>query len=374
MKNIYLDNAATTCLSQETKDYIISLLDIYGNPSSLHSEGNSAKSVIEKARNYVANFINADSKNIYFTSGGSASNTLGVRGYLDSHHCVLLYSPILHRSILKCVEKYTQKYAIKVDKYGLLDLDDLENWLKTLQEQAFVVISYADSEIGTIQKTKQIVDLTHKYGGTIFVDCTGSISTIPVNAEILSADMVAFSGHKLGALKGVGVLYKKQKVVLNPLIYGSQENGLIGGTENILGIGSLGFVLSNYDYMKTNSRSRDYIYVYIKRNIPGSYLVGASIESGNRLSHNLYICFKGISGESLMIMLDMNGIQVSTGSACSSGSLATSDTLTAIGMDKNDIHSCIRMSFSGNETKEELDCICSTLKQCVKQLRNFAAI
>lgn len=372
MKNIYLDNAATTCLSHEMKDYIISLLDIYGNPSSLHSMGNLAKSVIEKARNNVANFINADSKNIYFTSSGSASNTLGVRGYLDSHHCVLLYSPILHKSILKCVEKHTQKYAIKVDKYGLLDLNDLENWMKTLQEQAFVVIGYADSEIGTIQNVFEIVKLVHKYNGIIFVDCTGSISTIPVDVKKLSADMVAFSAHKIGGLKGCGVLYKKDNIRLSPLVYGTQEKELFSGTENVIGIASLGKAVELLDYSSVSSANRDYVYDYIMKNIPDSYLIGTPIESGNRLPHNLYICFKGVEGESLMILLDMNGIQVSTGSACSSGLPDASDTLTAIRMDKNDIHSCIRMSFSGNENIKELSYVCETLQWCVKQLRNFA--
>lgn len=186
----------------------------------------------------------------------------------------------------------------------------------------------------------------------------------------LDVDMIGFSAHKLGGLKGCGVLYKKKDIILEPLVYGSQENGIFGGTENVLGIASLGKAVEEYNYSSISSANRDYVYDYIIKNIPDSYLVGISIESENRLPHNLYMCFKGIEGESLMIMLDVNNIQVSTGSACNSNSLTPSTTLSAIGMDEQDIHSCIRMTF-GEESQEELDYVCETLKQCVKSLRNF---
>lgn len=371
--NVYLDNAATTPLSNKVKEYVVSLLDNFGNPSSLHTKGEQAKKIITEARKNVAKFINTEPDNIIFTSGGSASNTLAIKGYADKHYCTLLYSPTAHKSILKCVEAYEERYALKVDKFGFINLPDLENWLKTLDKKAFVIVEYANSEIGTIQNIPEIVRLVHKYNGIIFVDCTGSISTIPIDVKRIDADMLAFSGHKIGGLKGCGVLYKKGNISLSPLIYGTQEKGLFGGTENILGIASLGEAVANYDYSSVTTANRDYVYNYIINSIPDCYLIGAPIESGNRLPHNLYICFKGIEGEALMIMLDMNGICVSVGSACSNGDLTASDTLTAIGMDKNDIHSCIRMSFSGSETVEELSYVCGTLKQCVEQLRNFAA-
>lgn len=369
---IYLDCAATTPLSKEVKEYIMSLLDEYGNPSSLHKLGEKTKQIIDNARKNVAKFINADAKDIIFTSGGSASNSLAVKGYADKHYCELLYSPTTHKSIIKCVERINKRYVLKVDKEGLIDIEDLENWLKVLQDKAFVIIEYANSEIGTIQNVSQIVKLVHKYNGVIFVDCTGSVSTIPINIKELGADMAAFSGHKIGALKGCGVLYKKSNIDLEPLVYGTQENGLFAGTENVIGIATLGKAVENYDYKSVSSYSRDYVYGYIIKNIPDCYLVGESIDSKNRLKHNLFMCFKGVEGESLMIMLDIKGIEVSTGSACSSGSSESSNALKAIGVDENDIHSCVRMSFGGNESKEELDYICKTLKECVEQLRNFA--
>lgn len=369
MKNIYLDNASTTRLTPQVKQYIIELLDQYANPSSLYQSGVDARQIIEQARNNVANFINGKSENIIFTSGGSASNTLAIRGYVQKHNCTVLYSPIAHKSIIKCVESIKNAYPLKVNKYGQIDFDDLKEWLDSRSGKFFVVLDYANSEIGTIQDVKKIIDLVHFYNGVVYLDCTGSISQIPVDVKKLDIDMLGFSGHKIHALKGVGVLYKKENIELEPLVYGSQEQGLFSGTENMLGIASLGKAIELYDYSSISSKNRDYVYDYIIKEIPDSYLIGAPFE--HRLPHNLYMCFKGVQGESLMILLDINEIQVSTGSACTSGDLQPSSTLTAIGMDKEDINSCIRMTFSGNKTKEELDYICSKLKECVERLRNL---
>ena len=366
---MYLDNAATTQLTPQVKQYIIELLDQYANPSSLYQSGIDARQIIEQARNNVAQFINADAKNIIFTSSGSASNTLGVKGYVQKNSCCVLYSPIAHKSILKCVESCKNAIPLEVDSNGFIDVDKLDKLLNVIYYKPFVVVDYSNSEIGTIQDVKYIIEITHSYDGIVMLDCTGSIPTIPLDVKDLDVDMAVFSAHKLGALKGCGVLYKKPSIELEPLVYGSQEQGLFAGTENVLGIASLGKAVENYDYSSISSKNRDYVYDYIMNNIPDSYLIGAPFE--HRLPHNLYICFKGIQGESLMILLDMNEIQVSTGSACTSNDLQPSSTLTAIGIDKEDINSCIRMTFSGNETKEELDYVCSKLKECVERLRNL---
>lgn len=370
MNKIYLDYAATTPLTPEVKQYIIELLDQYHNPSSLYQGGLDARQIIEQARSNVAKFINGKPENIIFTSGGSASNSLAVQGYIKKHNCTVLYSPIAHKSIIKCVESIKNAYPLKVNQYGEIDFYDLREWLDTKSDKFFVILDYANSEIGTIQDVKRLIDLIHFYNGVVYLDCTGSISQIPIDVKELNVDMLGLSAHKLGALKGCGVLYKKSNIELEPLIYGSQEKGLFGGTEAVINIASLGKALENYEYSSISSENRDYVYDYIMSEIPDSYLVGASFE--NRLPHNLYMCFKGVQGESLMILLDMNGIQVSTGSACSSGDLQPSSTLTAIGIDKEDINSCIRMTFSGNETKEELYYVCTKLKECVERLRNFS--
>ncbi len=366
---MYLDNASTTPLTQEVKDYIISLLDTYQNPSSMYQSGVNVKQIISNVRNNVAKFIDANPENIIFTSGGSASNTLAIKGYTNKNKCMVLYSPIVHKSIIKCVESLRYKIPLKVDNQGFIDMQDLKESLSINSMKKLVVIGYADSEIGTIQDVYRIVKLAHFYNAKVYIDCTGSIPTIPVDVQSLDCDIVGFSAHKLGALKGTGVLYKKFDIELEPLIYGSQEQGLFGGTENIIGIASLGKSVENYDYSSTAITSRNYVSDYIIHNIPDAYLVGADF--GHRLSNNLYICFKGIQGESLMTLLDMNNIQVSTGSACTSGDLTPSTTLLAIGMDKEDINSCIRMSFSGNETKDELDYVCMKLCSNVKLLRDL---
>ena len=363
---MYLDNAATTPLSREDKDYIISILDDYGNPSSQYSLGDKTRQITEQARKNIAKFINANSEDIIFTSGGSANNSLAVKGYYEKNNCNILYQPTCHKSILKCVEHLQKAYSLKVNSQGFVDTQDLKEWLNT-HEKYLVVIEYANSELGTIQNVRKIIDLCHFYNAKVYVDCTGSIGQIPVDVKQLKADMIGFSGHKIHALKGIGVLYKKSNIELEPLVYGSQEQSLFAGTENIIGIASIGKAVENYSYSSISSDNRDYVYDYILKNIPDSYLVGADLEC--RLPHNLYMCFKGIQGESLMILLDMSDIQVSTGSACMSGDLTPSSTLTAIKVNKKDINSCIRITFSGNETKDELNYLCSNIKKCVGNLR-----
>ena len=365
---MYLDNAATTPLKQEVKDFIVSLLDIYQNPSSLYQSGVATKQIINDARHNVVKFINADSQNIIFTSGGSANNTLFIKGYTQKNECKILYSPTSHKSVLKCVESLKYKCPLKVDYTGKIDIQDLKECLSMDTMKKLVVIEYANSEIGTIQDVKQIIEISHFYNAIIYVDCTGSISQIPVDVKALDVDGLGFSAHKLGALKGTGVLYKKSSIELEPLIYGSQEQGLFGGTENVFGIGALGEAIKNHDYSSITSCSRDYVYNYIINNISDCYLIGSKLQ--HRLPHNLYICFKNVPGESLMILLDMNDYQVSTGSACASGDLSPSSTLTAINIDKNDINNCIRITFNGNETKKELECFCKNLKKNIEILRS----
>lgn len=367
---IYLDHAATTPLSAPVKQYLISILDLWGNPSSLHSVGESAKQILSEARHSVAKFIHADPTDIYFTGGGAAGNTLGMRGYASKQDCTILYSPIAHKSVLKCAESHKKSHPLKVDRNGFLDFDDLKEQLDTYQNP-FVVVDHANSEIGTVQDVEKLIDLVHFYQGIVYLDCTGSIPAIPIDVKKLNIDMLGFSAHKLGGLKGCGVFYKKKSLELEPLVYGTQEQGLIGGTENVLGIASLSKAVESHDYSSVSSANRDYVYNFINNHISDSYLIGASVASGNRLPHNLYMCFRGVEGESLMILLDLNGIQVSTGSACNSKNLSASTTLSAIGMDEKEIPSCIRMTFSGAETKKELDHVCKQLKYSVDYLRSL---
>ena len=371
----YLDNAATTSLSQDMKDFLISALDIFGNPSSVYSEGVNANRMIEDVRGKVSTYINTNmSENIYFTSSGSASNTLGIQGYSLVNKCSILFSPAVHKSILKTVDNLVRFYKmsateLKVDSFGNIDVEYLNQAISKENGNVLVVVEYANSEIGTIQDIKTISDVVHRYGGRLFVDCTGSISTIPLDVTELNIDIATFSAHKIGALKGVGVLYKKSDITMLPLVFGSQEQGLFAGTENVLGILSLGKAIDLINYDKT-SRSRDFVWGNIK-NTERVSLVGVPLGE-NRLINNLYICVKGVRGGDLVALMDdLYKIQISTGSACNNGSPIPSYTALAIGLSEEEANSCVRISFSGNETEDELKEFCKSFSTCVKMLRNF---
>lgn len=370
---MYLDNAATTELTKEVKNYLISILDDYGNPSSQYSLGDKTRDIIAKARNNVAKFINGKAQNIVFTSSGSASNSLIIKGItkerlLGSKYTVL-YSPTAHKSMIEAAKSCTRSMPLIVNNKGEINTSYLESTLNRYYLcKPVVCIEWGNSEIGTINDVKKIADIVHKHNGILIVDATGYIPTCQVDMKQANyIDFLTFSGHKLHALKGIGVLYINNNIHIEPLVYGSQEHGIFAGTENVLGIASIGKAVEKYDYVSMSSKNRDYVYDYIIKNIPDCYLVG--IELKHRLPHNLYMCFKGCNGESLMTLLDEYGIQVSTGSACNSGNPLPSSTLTSIGMDQNDIHSCVRMTFSGNETENELNYICNMIEQCVNLLR-----
>lgn len=365
---MYLDYAATTPLSDKTKQYIISLLDNFQNPSSLYQSGKDIKDMIETSRENIAAFINTDPNNIIFTSGGSASNTLAINGFMKEHpNDKIYYSPIAHKSILKCIKALNvDSVKIPIKKDGCFNLEKLRRMVEDDYYNLrcpFVIVDAANSEIGTIQDLERLTQITHDYCGVIYADCTGYIPTVPLDVRELKVDMVGFSAHKLGSLKGTGVLYKSSDIDISPLVYGTQEQGLFGGTENTLGICVLGEVVKNYDYSKFNTYQRDYVYDFVKRNIPGGYLVG-SVE--HRLVNNLYLCFKEIKGSSLMALLDIDGIQISTGSACNNYSSKPSTVLTELGICKHDLDSCIRITFSCSETQEELDYLCKKLKDNVE--------
>lgn len=365
---LYFDYAATTPLSDSVKKAVVKMLDNYYNPSSIYQSGRDVKVAIEDARHNVAEFINADIDDIYFTSSGSASNTLAIKGYLKDGTQPVFYSPIAHKSIIKCVEDLENPiYKIPFYKYSEFNLYELEEMLSKSQNP-FVIIDYANSEIGTVQHVKKIASIVHKYDGVIYVDCTGSISTIPLDVKELNIDMAGFSAHKLGALKGCGVLYKSSDIQLSPLIYGSQEGGLFGGTENVLGIVALGTAIKEYDYTTLSSHSQEYVINYLVKHISNFYLVGSP---RSRLINNLYLCIDGVKGESLMALMDMNGIQISTGSACNNYSPEPSNTLKEIGMEEKDLYNCIRITFSCHETDEQLERLCIQLVQNINNLRKF---
>lgn len=366
---VYLDHAATMPLSDEMTDYLSSILSVYGNPSSQHEQGAKASKIIEDTRIRVADFINADAQDIIFTGGGSASNTLGING-LTGHHDIV-YSPTLHKSALKCITAKADAkhiFKLKVGKKGIIDLNDLRYKLQVAYKP-LVVVEFANSEIGTIQNIGRIAEITHKADGLLYVDCTGSISTINMDVKKLDIDMCGFSAHKLGGLKGCGILYRKKSVQLSPIIYGSQESGLYGGTENVLGIASLGKAIENYDYNSKIKENRDFM-LHKLTGIKDHMLIGAEID--NRLDNNIYISFKGVNGSSLASLLNERGIYVSTGSACNSGETEISPAVLELGVPVEYALGCIRLTFGGDETIEQLEYAYNWIEKYVQMMRDMA--
>lgn len=359
---VYLDNSASEKPNDNVLNYVTDILkNNWCNPNSIYECGIKSKQIINDTKFIISKEINCDPKEIIFCSCGSESNALATVGYIRANNQEnFITSVIEHASILE--NPYARK-IITVDKNGYFNINIIESIHDSL-----VSLQMANSEIGTIQNMKNIVKILHNNNCIVHTDAVAIFGKHKIDVSDLDVDMMTATGQKIGGILGGAFLYKKKNIKLEPIIYG--HNTLRGGTPNVAAIASLGAAIKSLDHSSISSSNRDYVYDYITKNIPDSYLVGASIESGNRLPHNLFICFNGIEGESLMILLDMNDIQVSTGSACTSGNLTPSTTISSIGMDENDIHSCIRMTF-GNETKEELDYVCKTLKQCVEKLRNF---
>lgn len=360
---IYLDNAALEKPNSEIYSIVTNIIsNNWYNPNSIYDAGAKSKQLITQTKSIISKEINCNPEEIIFCSCGSEANALVTVGYIRANNKeTFITSTIEHASILE--NPYARK-IVTVDKNGYFNM----NIIGTIHD-SLVSLQMANSEIGTIQDMKNIVKILHKNNCIVHTDAVAIFGKHKIDVQDSDVDMMTATGQKIGSILGGAFLYKKKNIEIEPIIYG--HNTLRGGTPNVAAIASLGESIKSLEYSSISSANRDYVYDYIVKNIPNSYLVGASIESGNRLPHNLYMAFKGIEGESLMILLDMNGIQVSTSSACTSGDLTPSTTLSAIGVDENDIHSCIRMSFSGKETQEELEYVCKTLKQCVENLRSF---
>lgn len=366
---VYLDHAATAPLDDNMIKYLSSILGVYGNPSSQHEQGVKALRLIEDVRYKVADFINADTDEIIFTGGGAASNTFGIKGLNGQHD--IIYSPIMHKSALKCIKDLSavqNVFKMKVNKDGLIDLNDLRYKLQFMYKP-FVIVEYANSEVGTIQNISKIAEITHNTDGLLYVDCTGSISTMSLDVKKLDIDMCGFSAHKIGGLKGCGILYRKKLVQLSPIIYGSQENGLYGGTENVIGIASLGKAIENYKYNPKIKENRDFMLQKLQ-GISEHMLIGTTKE--NRLVNNIYISFRGIEGSVLASLLNEHGIYVSTGSACNSGETEISPAILELGVPVEYALGGIRLTFGGNETTEQLEYTYYWIEKCVQTLRGLA--
>lgn len=364
---MYLDNAATTPLLPEVRQTIIEWLDSYGNPSSVHTEGITVKRKIEECRANVANFLNGNKENIIFTSSGSASNNLVIHGLNDKY--LYLYTPTCHKSMRLACENKPSHCAVQMTNKGYIDLEWVKRRINKVHKQKIVFCyEMTNSEIGVCQSNEKIIELIKSKNGIVVADATAYIPHFKLYTNQLGADFYTFSAHKIGALKGVGVVYYNSMEKLKPLIYGSQEKGLFGGTENVIGLISLGKATEYwYKYSRESKIKAHYLSDEIIRNIPNSYEITSNFE--NKVSNIMMFCFKGVRGDELLELLNEDGFYVSTGSACNSGSMELSPTLLSIRMPESDIPCCIRVSLSGNEDISDINHFINSLQRNVERLR-----
>ena len=382
---IYLDRAATSKTKPEVIDAMMPYLvgDKWFNPSSLYSPATKVKRDIENARNIVADYIGAEPSEIYFTSGGSESNCWAIQGFVNGwfdSRCtpVVLTSYIEHKSIMSCAEgnEIAKVHFIGVDSNGFVDLDELEKWLLYYisndelynHYKILVSIQFANNEIGTIQPIREVSDMAHHYGAWLHVDAVQAVGQININVNKLGIDMMSASGHKIGTPKGVGFLYKKHDVEITPLIFGSQERGLRGGTENvpyIIGMGKA-IELLNKDLMSKSyvSNHRDYLIKLLEK--IGCKLIG---DREHRLPNNINVMLpEGCGAEEMMLMLDMSDIMCSTGSACNSRMVESSHVLKAIGLTDEEAMRCIRLTLPDSITMDDIDYVVEEIEKCIKLL------
>ena len=358
---IYLDSAATTKPKQRVIDAMMPYFNIkWQNPSALYSRAKNIKDDINNARKTVANYINADASEIYFTSSGSESNCWAIQGFMNKYKevsCVIT-SNIEHKSITDCVNNMSNHYFVGVDSDGFINIKELEETLehcKFRYDNILVSIQFANNEIGTIQHIKEIAKLVHKYNGVFHTDAVQAFGHIPIDVQELDIDMMTASGHKIGTPKGVGFLYKKSSIEINPLIYGSQMDGMRGGTENvpyIIGMAkAVDLVRRDTEYQLRMTILRNNFITQLKA-------LGCSINGSTkeRLPNNISITFsQNVTGEAIVYGLDTSDIYIGTGSACNSSSIKASHVLKAIGLSDEDAYKTIRITLDDNVTMDEID-------------------
>ncbi len=380
---IYLDNAGTTKTSHEVVNAMMPFFEEeYGNASSLHSMGQRAKEHLDAARKIVAECINADAGEIYFTSGGSESDNqailsasiLGERK--GKKH--IISSQFEHHAVLHTLQKLEKQgfsvTYLPVYENGIVKIEDLKNAIR--EDTCLVTIMFANNEIGTIQPIKEIGQICHEKGIVFHTDAVQAVGHIPVDVKEMNIDMLSISGHKFHGPKGVGALYCKKTVLLNKFIEGgAQEKNKRAGTENVAGIVGMATALKNAcDHMDENAQKeiklRDKLITELSK-IPHSSLNG---DWKNRLPNNFNMCFEGIEGESLLLLLDDEGICASSGSACTSGSLDPSHVLLAIGRPHEVAHGSLRLTLSEYNTEEEIDKVIKVVPPIVELLRKMSPV
>lgn len=376
---VYLDYNATTPLHESVKEILVESLSLYSNPSSPYSAGAKVKSLVNNARVHCSALIGADTDNITFTSGGSESNNTILNCQMfkilssnDKYRNELIISSIEHPSVLNCAKALERNgfkvHYLPVDNKGRIIFDEFKSSLS--EKTALVSIMLANNEIGTIQDIKILADLTHKAGALFHTDAVQAVGKIPVDVKDLAVDYLSYSGHKIYGPKGIGVLYIKDNSPFVPLIYGgNQEKGKRSGTENILGIVGMG---------KSAEVSKINLDEWYKKNLclKNKFIKGLTGfvdnicfngDPENSLPQTVSVSFLGTEAEMVQIYLDNKGIEVSTGSACSSGKPST--VLKAIGLGEKAVNSTIRFSLGLQNSEEQIDYTIKELQEIIQKLR-----
>ena len=391
---VYADNAATTPLSEIAFNAMKPwLTEHYGNPSSLYRMGREAKEAINEARKVVGKCLNAampvNEKNDYapgeilFIGGGSQADNLAIRGFMHGPSSKgrkhIITSKIEHHAVLYTCEALEKEgfrvTYLNVDKEGHVDLEQLKRELS--EDTALVSIMAANNEIGTIQPLKQISELAHSVGAKFHTDAVQAVGHMHIDVQEMGIDMLSLAGHKFRGPRGTGVLYVKNGIQLEPLVYGGgQERGLVSGTENTAGFIGLAAAMQDAcehldEKMGYVKKLTDKLVKGIMENIPYSHYTGDPV---NRLPGTASFVFEAIEGEGLILRLDNAGVCGSTGSACSTGSLDPSHVLMAIGLPHEIAHGSLRLTLGEQNTEEDVDYVIETVTDVVKTLRSMSPV
>ena len=380
---VYADNAATTQMSENVLKAMMPLLtDIYGNPSSLHSIGQVAKEYLENARETVADCIGADPKEIYFTSGGSEADNQAIRSaaYIGARKGKkhIISSKFEHHAVLHTLDALKKEgftvTLLDVYSNGVVKPEDVENAIT--DETCLVTIMTANNEIGTIQPIAEIGKICKEKGVLFHTDAVQAVGHIPVNVKDMNVDMLSVSAHKFHGPKGVGFLYARKGILLTNIIYGgAQERSKRAGTENMASIVGMATAIKEAtDHLEENAAK---VTAMRNRLIDGLKGIERSRINGDLEHHlpgTLNMCFEGIEGESLVLLLEAKGICASSGSACTSGSLDPSHVLLSIGVPVEIAHGSLRLSISEYNTMEQMDHIVESVPGVVDYLRSISPV
>lgn len=382
-KCIYMDNAATTQVYPEVFDAMKPYFtEFYGNPSSIYSFAGNSKKAVEDARKTIADFLGARTEEIYFTGGGSESDNWALKATADA--CAnkgkhIITSKIEHHAILHTCE-YLEKKGFEVtyldvDENGFVNPADVEKAIRP--DTILVSIMTANNEIGTIEPIAEIGKIAKDHGVLFHTDAVQAFGHIPMNVDEMNIDMLSASGHKINGPKGIGIMYIRKGVKIGSFVHGgAQERQRRAGTHNVPGIVGIGKAVelardNMKERMEYETKLRDHLISRVMEEIPYAKLNGDKVK---RLPNNVNVCFRFIEGESMLILLDQNGVCGSSGSACTSGSLDPSHVLLAIGLPHEIAHGSLRLTLSEKNTMEEVDFTVDKLKGIIERLRSMSPL